>query len=87
MQRNTAPITLESMAADLAEIKNLLRNKPPSLSDDLITPKEFCEQFSISRSKFEYMKRTGVLTTFSPFPETRHVYLRRSEVSQYLANV
>ena len=70
MQKTNAPITLESIAADVAAIKNFLSGKPPSLADDFITPKDFCEQLKISRSKFEYMRRQGILKTFCPFPKT-----------------
>ena len=89
MQPQTTPITLESVFAELQEVKALLAPRQASpvgaTVGDLLTPTEVCKVLKISRSQFERMKRNGFIKIHRLDPKGHKIYVSLSEISQSFA--
>lgn len=86
MQSPATPVTLESVYAELQQVKALLlplqSTTVGATAGDLLTPTEACKALKISRSQFERMKRNGFIKIHRLNPKGRKVYVRLSEISQ-----
>lgn len=57
---------LDAMNRKFDELKTLIRQNSPVPEREFYTPNEVCRKLSISRSKFEQMKRDGLFRTVKP---------------------
>lgn len=86
MQPTAPSVTLESVYAELQQVKALLLPLQPTTvgatAGDLLTPTEACNALKISRSQFERMKRNGFIKIHRLDPKGRKIYVSLAEISQ-----
>ncbi|PQA59425.1 MerR family transcriptional regulator [Siphonobacter curvatus] len=80
-----AQYLLHTMNQKFEELKVLIRQEAPIPARDYYTATEVCKKLSISRSKFEQMKRDGVFNTVKP-SGTGKVLVPAEELSKLFPN-
>ena len=76
---------LNNMKQMIEELKVLIRQEAPIPARDYYTATEVCKKLSISRSKFEQMKRDRVFNTVKP-SGTGKVLVSAEELAKLFPN-